>query len=214
MNKNSALVKRHAVRAFEDKAVDLDVLKDIVKEAGLAPSWGNSQPWKAYLAIGQTVKNIRATHFNSATNHVKGSPEVVSPKGWSDYAKNNMKQTTAKNDQFLGDDGNQDYSDFNAKLFNAPAIIYITIPKISSAYSTYDAGAFGYGLALSAYEHGLAAMTAYELIRYPKEIRDAFTIPEDEVLVMGVAIGYPQDKKLNQLHTDRNDLEKFLSIED
>lgn len=59
MDQNSILVQRHSARAFEDKAIPVDVIKDIVREAALAPSWENSQPWKAYVATGETVKRIR-----------------------------------------------------------------------------------------------------------------------------------------------------------
>lgn len=211
MDKNSILVQRHSARAFEDRAVPVDILKDIVTEAGLAPSWENTQPWKAYLAIGETVKRIRTSHYKLATNKTKSWTEVVPPQSWSTYTQTNIDNWLAETKATLGS-ATQAFFDSNNLIFDAPAIIYITIPKDSSHYSAYDAGAFGYGLLLAAQEHGLGAISAYELIRYPAEIRAQIKIPEDESLMMGIAIGFPKADKLNMLKTSRNNLDVVLTI--
>ena len=40
------LVKRRAIRDFEDKAVSMETIKEIIGESCLAPSSGNGQPWR------------------------------------------------------------------------------------------------------------------------------------------------------------------------
>lgn len=212
MNNKSILVNRHSSRAFQNKPVEIDVLKDIVKEASLAPSWENTQPWKVYLATGKSVKNIRASHIQSVNDKEKSWTEVVPPQSWSTYTQHNIDEWLNDIKSFFSEAGMNDFFKSNALLFNAPAIAYITIPKDSSHYSAYDAGALGYGLLLSAFEHGLSAVPAYELIRYPKEIRSQFNIPEDESIMMGVAIGYPEETEINTLKTKRNDLDTILTI--
>ncbi|WP_462400738.1 nitroreductase [Lacticaseibacillus pantheris] len=213
MDQNSILVQRHSARAFEDKAIPVDVIKDIVREAALAPSWENSQPWKAYVATGETVKRIRASHFDLASKGTKSWTEVVPPQSWSAYTQGNIDQWLAATKQSLGD-ATPELFEANKNLFNAPAIVYITIPKDASHYSAYDAGAFGYGLLLAAQEHGLRGIPAYEFIRHPAEVRAQIDIPEDESLMMGVALGFAKDNRLNSLRTERNDLDTILRIAD
>ncbi|CBZ49066.1 p-nitrobenzoate reductase [Streptococcus gallolyticus subsp. gallolyticus ATCC BAA-2069] len=67
---------------------------------------------------------------------------------------------------------------------------------------------------LAAAERGLASLPAYEFIRFPKEIRKQLEIPEEESLLMGIALGYASDKPLNDLRTTRNPLDDILKISD
>lgn len=97
-------------------------------------------------------------------------------------------------------------------LFNAPAIVYLTLPQNSSAYSAYDVGAFGYGILLAAESYGVRGVPAYELVRYPAEIRQAFTIPTEEAIFMGIALGYPKDNQLNKLQPKRSSLDAILQV--
>lgn len=214
MTNKSILETRHSARAFTNEPVKIETLKDIIKEANLAPSWENTQPWKVYLATGKTTQKIQASHLASVNKQQKSWTEVVPPQEWSKATQANIDHWLTDAKKFLGDQETQDFFKSNTILFDAPAIVYITIPKGSSHYSAYDAGAFGYGVLLAAYEHGIGAISAYELIRFPQEIRDNFDIPDDESLMMEIALGHPQNTKINDLRTSRNALETILQTRD
>ena len=47
-------------------------------------------------------------------------------------------------------------------LFDAPAIVYLTVPKTASAWAIYDAGALTQSLMLAAKERGIDSMVAYD----------------------------------------------------
>lgn len=97
-------------------------------------------------------------------------------------------------------------------MFNSQAIVYVTVPKDATLYSAYDAGAFGYGVLLAATERGIGSIPAYEFIRFPKEVRAAFDIPEDEALLMGVGLGYPSDSVVNEMRSKRNGMDVVLQL--
>jgi len=209
MNLKSNMVQRHSIRKFSDKEVDIKILKDIIKQAQLAPSWKNTQPWKVYVAAGDTAKLIREKHYEYASNNTKGWAEIVPPKdeSWAAYPKSNMDKWLKETTELVGEDGFKEFWELNKKLFNSSAIIYITVPKNATEYSIYDAGAFGYGILLSALEHGLGSIPAYELIRYPKIIREHFDISKDESILMGIALGYPEVDNLNKIKLSRGNLD-------
>ena len=52
----SILRTRHSVRTFTDKEVGEKLIKEIIEDAQWAPSWCNSQPWKAYVLTGDAAK--------------------------------------------------------------------------------------------------------------------------------------------------------------
>lgn len=205
-------VERKSARNFTDQPVSLSRLKEIIQVAQRAPSWGNTQPWQVYLAIGETAERIRTAHISATDHHQKSWSEVMPPQEWS--AKLTTKMTRSGNAMatFLGSDPGEAFSSAGANLFNAPALIYITVPINATAYNMYDTGAFGYGILLAAQERGIAAIPAYEFVRYPEEIRQNFDIPKNESILMGIGLGYASTQKINQIKTIREPLDSVLQL--
>lgn len=202
---------RNSTRNFSSKQVDLDTLKAIVSEAQQAPSWENSQPYHVFLATGETANKIRAAHEKAVADKTKSWTEVMPPQDWTAAADANILdwQYQASNHP-----ESKEFGDLNNVLFNASAILYITIKKDASSYVAYDAGAFGYGVLLAAENHGVGAIPAYGFVRYPQEIHDQFEIPDDEAIFMGIGLGYPTEDPINQFKPGRDDLDKILQIKD
>lgn len=67
-----------------------------------------------------------------------------------------------------------------AQLYNAQAVLYLTLPKGYSEWSLYDLGALGNMIVLAATDRGIGSMTAYQFIKYPQMLRQHATI-NDEV---------------------------------
>ena len=99
-------------------------------------------------------------------------------------------------------------------MFDAAALIYITIHAESPLWAVYDAGAFGQSLMLSAFGHGIDSVPAYEIVKYPKYIHEIMEIPEDEQIVMGIGLGMSSENKINQFRSDREDIKRVLEIKD
>lgn len=212
---DNLLLQRRSIRDFTDQPVDNTLLKQIIAEAQRAPSYENSQPWKAYIAIGETLQSIRNSHAQKVAAHTRSYTEIAPPREWTAYPKNNVANYMKETETLIGEAGIQDLIAQNAVLFNAPAIIYLTLPKDASQYSAYDLGAFGYGILLSACHHGLGAVPAYEIIRYPDEIRAHFDISDDESIIMGIAVGHPTpNKPLSTLVMSRTHLDDVLQLKD
>jgi len=63
-------------------------------------------------------------------------------------------------------------------LFNAPTIVYLTLPKGAIQYSILDLGALEMSILLSAKSHGVDSLIAYESIKYPDVLRKFCKIPD------------------------------------
>ena len=106
----------------------------------------------------------------------------------------------------------QDFAASQGRLFNAQAVLYITIPKGSPLWSVHDLGAFSAMLALAAFDKGLGAINAYALVSRPDAVREIMGIGEDETLAVGIALGHPADSELAAFAPTRVDVEKILTI--
>lgn len=75
------MAKRHTVRHFSDRAVDLSVIESCVRAAGLSPSGANQQPWH-FVAISnsKTKQRIRQAAEAEEQNFYggKGGDEWIS----------------------------------------------------------------------------------------------------------------------------------------
>ena len=66
---------------------------------------------------------------------------------------------------------------------------------------------------LSAIDKGIDSVAAYHSIKYPDILRKYMKIPDDEDIVMGIALGY-EDKNniLSQIKTERMTLDEACNF--
>lgn len=214
MNFKDIVNFRQSIRIFNDKKVSEEDIKDIVKTAQRAPSWVNAQPWKVYVAMGDTLKQIKENHLDFSRLGVRGNADWDFPanNSWDNNAIQNMMDWSNGLRNHLGADADQmAYS--QSHLFDAQALVYLTLPKTASNWSIYDLGAFGQTLMLAAADKKIDTMPAYEIVKYPDSLREILGVSEDRIFAMGIALGYRDDsKKINSFRTRRLDEDKMLEI--
>lgn len=212
MDFKTVLNNRVSVRHFNNqKTISKDDLVDIVKDAQRAPSWVNSQPWKVYIATGETLKAIKAVYAEKGQSGIKGNPDfpVVLNELWPAYTAKNMAEG---NDETYGLDG---FNEAQWQLFDAPYVAILTIPKGAPDWATHDLGMFTQTLMLSAQNKGISSIPAYAFIKYPDELRRIVGIPDDELVAIGVGLGYADtEHHLNKGNSVRNPVDTILTIKD
>ncbi|HFI0567465.1 TPA: nitroreductase [Streptococcus suis] len=211
MNFSETLKNRISIRDFKNSPVATETLTAIVSDAQQAPSWANSQPWKVYIATGDTMKAIQKEHLEKSEAGIKGNTDLPTKpiQEWGDLSWSNM---SAWLDKIGKDDAMTNFATANANLWNAPAMAYFTVPKEAPVWSIYDMGSFTQVFMLSAASRGVDTMVAYENIKYPDEIRKHLEVSEDEIIVAGIALGYRSDDKINQFSNERISTEEILTI--
>ncbi|HZK05903.1 MAG TPA: nitroreductase [Actinomycetaceae bacterium] len=214
MDVSTAIRIRRSVRYFHDQEIPEETLRAVVRDAQSTPSWANSQPWTAYVATGDILARIKQEHLTASRAGMRGGAEfqTVGRQSWSPETRQNMAQWWEDLHDHLGPRDSVEYGDSQAELFNAAAIVYLTIPRNSTLWSVLDLGAFMQTLMLSAVGHGLQTMSAYETVKFPQIVRPHMGIPESETLAIGVALGYADERTINRFVPDRVPLESILTI--
>ncbi|WP_436667049.1 nitroreductase [Latilactobacillus sakei] len=215
MEFNDVINNRKSIRSFDPhKTVSDELIKKIITSAQRTPSWTNSQPWRVYVATGETLASIKADHLERTQNKVKGNSDlaVIHRVDWGQAMAGNSRVWNAEISDYLGEEGLAAFSDLQMHLFNAPAVIYLTVERKVSPWMIYDMGAFSQSILLSAANEQVDTIPAYETAKYPDAIRKIVGIPDNEVIIGGIAMGYRSDGMINQFHAKRSALDHFLTI--
>lgn len=209
---------RHSVRDFSDKTISNQTIKDIVQLAQQAPSWVNSQPWKVYVAQNQSLKTIKTKFLEHEKSGQKPQPDfpTMHRDDWSSETQANMKQWRHEIVHHFEnfDQAHNVMTAASDTLDHSPVILYLTIPKNSSLWSVFDIGSFAQTLMLAAKNQGLDTIPTYNSVRYPEVVRNILNIPADEMLAVGISLGYAKDTLVNDFRSKRVPLADILKFTD
>lgn len=212
MDFTDVLARRRSIRDFSTQPVEKATIEKIVTQAAQSASWANSQPWKAYVATVATLAKVKADHLARSKRGERGQTDLaISHRtSWRPAAQANMAEWGQGIQALAG----MEYIESQGKLFNAAALVYLTLPKNFSGWSLYDLGAFGQALMLAATNAGVDSIPAYEIVKYPAAVRQLVGIPEDEAVVMGIALGYRSAARVNDFQSTRQPLDAVLTVRD
>lgn len=214
MEFKDVLTREHATRKFTDQRVSEKTVRKVIEEAQRTASLLNSQPWRIYVAEGEVAKTIRKEHEEKTLANEEPHEEFDSLLNveWDTFPSKNMATMSETLDYFLRGEAD-DFDQAQLKLFNAPVIVFLTIPKQSPAWSIFDLGGFSQTLMLAANNRGLSTMPAHAFVKYPEVIRKYLDIPEDETIGIGIGLGYPNKKAtINNYKSKRVPLDEILKI--
>ena len=206
---------RNSARAFLSKPIPEETLKEIISTALLTPSWANSQPWHIYVASGKTLEEIWKGYITNNKEGKQGYSDLHygNRTALSEKCQKNMGNVKEKLSKILKSEDQKELWEANHILFNAPTMVYITVPKKRVDFCIFDAGAIEMSIMLSAMDQGVDSVAAYHSIKYPDILRKYMNIPDDEDIVMGIALGY-EDKNniLSQIKTERMSLDEACNF--
>jgi nitroreductase len=208
---------RYSCRAYTGQPVALEQVERLVELAQRAPSWGNTQPWRAYAAGGEDALAIRRGLVEAHRSGQEPAPDIEMPAGFSGELMDRYRQLGRALFQVL-DIGREDadkrraHYENNFNAFGAPALVYVTVPADAGRYALFDAGAFTTCFCLAAADQGLGTCIIAALARYPQVVRRHLPIGENESLAIGLALGHPaEDAALNRFRSAREDLDQVLA---
>lgn len=185
---------RYSCRGFLDRPVPRDVVDAILAAAQRTASWCNAQPWKLYIAGGDTIERLRAT-LHAHARQAKPAPDFAWPEayrgvylerrrecGWGLYgalgiAKGDREASTA---QALE----------NFRFFGAPHVAIVTTDAALGVYGAVDCGAYVNNFMLAACSLGVATIAQAALASHPGPLRELLGIPDDRLIVCGISFGY------------------------
>lgn len=218
MDIENAVRERRSIRMFKPDPVPREIIGRILEEARWSPSWGNTQPWELYVVTGDVLERFKKANRESCLNDETHTSEITMPEVWPESLKKRYVEvgksvltslSIAREDV---DARNQYYGDmFN--LFGAPCMILVCLGKsLKIEYAMLDVGLIMQTICLLAHAKGLGTCMLAASVRYPRLLREILPIPEDRVVVIGTAMGYPDwDSPINNFERKRAELEEFVT---
>ncbi|WP_157016125.1 nitroreductase [Mesorhizobium xinjiangense] len=217
---DEAIVSRRSVRAFLPDPVDDATIRDILKVASRAPSGTNMQPWKVYVTKGARKRAIADAILNSGIRAEKAE--------WDEYKyyPDQFFEPYLARRRAVGFDlygalgiGRRDVDrmraqhDRNFVFFDAPVGMIFTIDRRLNKGSWIDYGMFLQSIMIAARGRGLHTCPQAAFAPYHRQIRPVLGIPDEEIVVCGMALGYEDETKPeNSLRTERAELEEFVTF--
>jgi nitroreductase len=219
---DEAMLSRRSVRAFLPTPVDDALIKDILYVAARAPSGTNMQPWRVYVAKGETKRRIADAVLNSGIRAEKAKwdeyryypDQFFEPYlsrrrkvgfdlyGHIGIAKRDVNRMRAQHDR-------------NFTFFDAPVGMIFTIDRRLNQGSWIDYGMFLENIMIAARARGLHTCPQAAFAPYHNQIRPVLGIASEEVVVCGMALGYEDvSKPENDLRTERAPLEEWVTFRD
>jgi nitroreductase len=97
------------------------------------------------------------------------------------------------------------------RFFGAPQAIYLHQERTLSPYSIFDAGLLAQNIALLAAEKGLGTCFLAVSVLYSDVIRRHTGIPETDRILIGLALGYPDEgAPINRFWSERVPIENMV----
>lgn len=203
MTVKDAIHNRFSCRVFSEKIVPREILYEILEDSCQSPSCENSQPWDIYVAGPEAMKRIRGEYENFRKAKV---PMDLSNRFDGKWTDEMAPRIDAYFDGIIEHEEkrNFDYTLQKRNLFYASTMVFLCLDKELPGWSLFDSGIFAQSLMLLATEHGLSTMASAVSVSYPDAIRKVLHIPENKKIVIGIGIGYPDEKAaINSFRTDR-----------
>jgi nitroreductase len=215
---------RRSIRAFLPQKVDNEDIRKILEVSARAPSGGNTQPWKVYVLTGEKLqqlsREISACHNDLVLSKMHTEEynyypvKWVSPfidrrrkVGWDLYALLGLGKENKV--------GMHTQHGRNYQFFNAPVGLIFTIDRVMEQGSWLDYGMFLQNIMLAARARGLDTCPQAAFTQYHRLIGEFLQLPENEMLVCGMSLGYSDAGKIeNALATERESVDNFAKFLD
>jgi nitroreductase len=198
VNVPDALNARYTVRAFKSDPIDKETLQHILEAALRAPSWANTQPWELFVASGDVLNRLRAAYGQKLKDCVPRNPDLPAPKQWPPALQKRMEALKGERLAALAHECKdpamiEDMARLNYRFFNAPVVLYLCMDRTLTPWSIFDLGLFAQSLMLAAQHYEVSSAPAVTLAAHPDLIRAELKIPDDLLIIIGIALGYADD---------------------
>jgi nitroreductase len=215
----SQLIKaRKSIRGYLQKPVPRDVIEEIIEVAKWAPSSMNTQPWHVHAVTGEVLDRIRKGNSDNMIAGVPPKRDFPMKEAYEGVHRRRQIDVAVQLFDAMGiarDDKARrtDWVMRGFRQFDAPVSLVLTYDKYlePAAISQFDLGAFSHAIVLAAWERGLGCVINGQGIMQSKVVREIAGIPEDQNIMICIAMGYPDPSFVaNDVKSVREDNATFV----
>jgi nitroreductase len=200
MNYDDVVRGRRSTRGFTSKPVPRAVIREVIELAMRAPSSLNTQPWNFHVIAGAPLDRIRK---GNTERNLAGVPESREFRSHGAYeGKHRERQVEIAKQLFAAmgierhdQAARKDWVLRGFRQFDAPVSIVVTYDRSiqGSDIAPFDCGAVTNALVNAAWSRGLGCVINSQGIMQSPVVREHAKIPDDQVIMICVAMGYPDD---------------------
>lgn len=198
---DTVVLGRRSIRGFLDKPVPRALIEEVLALAMRAPSSLNTQPWNFTVVTGAALDAIRA---GNTERNLAGVPDSREFRKDTVYAGVHRERQIAIAKQLFAVMGiaredkaaRQDWVLRGFRQFDAPVSIVVTYDRdlLGGDIAPFDCGAVTNALVNAAWSRGLGCVINSQGIMQSPVVREHARIPEDQVIMICVAMGWPDDQ--------------------
>ena len=225
MQLDQAMKERRSIRGFLDKPVPKQLLEEIIELANRAPSSMNTQPWHLHVLTGAPLEKVREGNTERMLGGVAPSREIEDYAAYEGEHRKRQIEIAVQLFEAMGIERHdaerrQDWVMRGFRQFDAPVSIVVCFDRdlLSNTIAHFDTGAMTFGLVLAAWSKGLGAVINGQGIMQSPVVREVADIPDDQVILTCVALGYPdEDFIANSVISRRRpveDIARFIGFDD
>ena len=217
---DQAILSRRSVRAFLPTPVPDDLVVHMLAAAARAPSGTNMQPWRVHALAGAA-----RDRFCDAMESAFLAGITDDGAEWDYYPDPLFEPYLARRRKVGWDlygllgihrgerDKIQRQHARNFRFFDAPVGLICTMDRRLKFGSWLDYGMFLENIMIAARGRGMDTCAQAIFAEYPKTVRRLLNLPDDEIIVCGMAIGYADaSAPENTLVTERASPAEFATF--
>ncbi|AWH95194.1 nitroreductase [Dietzia psychralcaliphila] len=202
---------RYSCRGFTSEPVPEETIDRILQMAQRTASWCNSQAWQVDLVTGQAT----AEFGKHLTEYVLGNgmrSDLPAPERYEGVYGERRRASgyglyTALGIERSDKDARLTQMLENYRFFGAPHVAVITSDAGLGTYGAVDCGGYVATFLAAASSLGVSTCAQAALALYSDGVREHLGIPEDRLIVCGIAFGYADpEHPANTFRADRADL--------
>ena len=200
MDPDQAISERRSIRGFKPDPVPRQLLEEIIALANRAPSSMNTQPWHFHVLTGAPLEAVRAGNSERMLSGVPPQREIVDHGAYQGVHRDRQVEIAIQLFEAMGierdnKEKRQDWVMRGFRQFDAPVSVVVTFDKEleGGTIAHFDLGAVTYGLVLAAWSRGLGAVINGQGIMQSPVVREHAGIPDDQVILTCVALGWPDE---------------------
>jgi nitroreductase len=211
---------RRSIRGYKPDPIPREVLEEIIHIAKQAPSSMNTQPWHFHVLTGEPLERIRKGNTEKMMAGSAVDREIKLNHGYEGPHRERQIEIAVQLFEAMGiarDDKERrmDWVMRGFRQFDAPVSIVITVDKAlaDDTIAHFDCGAATYGLVLAAWSKGIGSVINGQGIMQSSVVRENAMIPDDQVIMTCVAMGYPDETFVaNDVKSRRTPNDKVASF--
>jgi nitroreductase len=194
------VVGRRSIRGYKPDPVPRALIEEVLALAMRAPSSMNTQPWNFTVLTGEPLDRIRQGNTERNLAGIPHSREFRTGHAFEGAHRERQvgvaKQLFAAMEIARDDkEGRLDWVLRGFRQFDAPVCVIITYDRelADSDDTPFDCGAVTTALVNAAWSRGLGCVINSQGIMQSPVVREYAAIPDDQVIMKAVALGWPDD---------------------